>query len=261
METVLIYIFLFICGAAFASFIHVYVTRTINGESIIKPRSHCTNCGHVLAWYELIPVVSYIALKGKCRKCDVKIGTDALAVEIALGCLFMVVFARYGFSYESLIGFVISMVLISIMISDFKELIILDSTIVAGTVLYYMITFASLGLRGIYRSLLFGVFAFVIMFLIKILGDKLFRRESLGGGDIKLAFFMGSILPYNLFLSAIIVGSMCALPYAFYVSKSSGKRELAFGPFLVLGLLIVFLFKNDIINIIGSVVELERMFL
>lgn len=257
----LIYLFLFMCGASFASFIHVYVTRTLNNESIVKPRSHCTNCNHTLTPLELIPVFSYIFQRGRCSKCNHKIGADSLICEIFLGLLFVLVYMRYGYSYESLVGFLIASVLLSICISDFKEMIILDSTIVFGIIVYYTIIFSELGLRGIYKSFMYGVFAFVLLFLVKIIGDAVFKRESLGGGDIKLAFLMGSILPYNLFLSSLIIGSFIALPYALYKTNRETNRELAFGPFLALGLFIVFLFKNDIINVLDSLVNIERIIL
>lgn len=255
------YIFLFISGSVFASFIHLYVTRTLNDESIVLPRSHCTNCNHTLKWYELIPVVSYIIQKGRCSKCNTKIGKDSLISEILLGLLFMLVFKRYGLTYESLIGFIISATLLSICLSDFKEMVILDSTIIVAILFTYIIIFTSLGLRGIYHSFLYGIFAFVLLFVVKIIGDAVFKRESLGGGDIKLAFLMGSILPYNLFLISMALGSSIALPYALIFTQKKEKKELPFGPFLVIGLLVVFLFKNDIINVLETVLTVERIFI
>jgi len=226
----------------------------MNNESIVKPRSHCTNCNHTLKWYELIPIVSYLLQHGKCRKCQTKIGVSSLIAEISLGTLFLLIYMRFGLTYDTLLGFIISMALLAIFISDFKEMVILDSTIVTSTILVYIITFMEYGIRGMYKSFLYGIFGFVLMFVIKILGDALFKRESLGGGDIKLAFLIGSILPYNLFLISLVVGSTVALPYALIISIKDKTHELPFGPFLMLGLLIVFFFKNDIINILSLLV-------
>ena len=250
-----IYILVFITGTVLASFIHVYVTRLIKGESIIAPRSHCTNCNHVLSWYELIPVISYLALKGRCSKCNSKIGIDSFLSEIFTGLAFLLVFIIYGFNYDTLLGFLIVLVLLSIFLSDFKEMIILDSTIIVGILLEYLIIYLDGGLRSVYHSFMYGVFAFVLMFLIKILGDAIFKRESLGGGDIKLTFFMGSILPYNLFLISTMIGSSIALPYALYIAYTKKRSELAFGPFLALGLLVVFLLKNDIIKLLELIIK------
>lgn len=259
--TILIYIYLFIIGGVFASFIHLYVTRVLKSESIVLPRSHCTNCNHTLKWYELIPIVSYVIQKGRCSKCNHKIGPDSLICEIVLGLLFVIVYYVYGFTYETFIGFIIACTLLSVCISDFKEMIILDSTLITSIVLSYIVIFIEYGLRGVYKSFLYGIFAFVLMFLIKILGDAMFKRESLGGGDIKLAFLMGTILPYNLFLLSMVLGSFIALPYALSLTKKESSGELPFGPFLLIGLFIVFLFKNDIMNAVGFLGYWERILL
>lgn len=247
-----IYIFLFVLGACMASFIHLYVTRTIKGESIVTPRSHCPKCNHVLKFYELIPIVSFIVQKGRCRKCDSKIGMDSFALEICTGILFVIVYAIYGFTLNTLLGFVIVLAMMSIVLSDFKDMIILDSTIIVSTLCAYIIIFFQAGVRGIYKSFLYGIFGFVLLFVVKILGDAIFKRESLGGGDIKLSFLMGSILPSQLFLSSLFVGSCVALPYALFSTNIKKSKEFAFGPFLMIGLLIVFLFQNDIIKILET---------
>lgn len=254
--SIFIYVMVFITGTVFASFMHVYVTRLLKGESIVLPGSHCTNCNHVLSWYENIPIISYLALKGRCKKCNAKIGADSLAVEVLTGVLFVIVYSVYGFSYKSLLGFVLVLLLISIFLSDFKEMIILDSTLLVGMLSIYILKYLDLGLwDGLYKSFLYGIAAFITMFLIKVLGDAYFKRESLGGGDIKLAFLMGSVLPYNLFMVALIVGSLSALPYALYISSTKKTNELAFGPFLAIGLLVAYLFQSGILDILNMLIQ------
>ncbi len=251
-----IYILIFIFGTVFASFIHLYATRLSKGESIVTPRSHCPKCNHPLAWYELIPIFSYIFQHGRCKKCDAKIGVDSLITEILTGILFVIVYIFYGQSYRTILGFVLVLIMMSIFITDFKEMIILDSTLLVGGALICLIIFLDKGLwDGLYKSLLYGVFAFVLMFLVKVLGDAAFKRESLGGGDIKFAFLMGAVLPYNLFLIALVVASMSALPYALYTSLSKGSHELPFGPFLAIGLFTTFLFESNIAEILNILVS------
>lgn len=250
------YIFVFVLGSVLASFMHVYVTRLLAEQSIVKPRSHCTTCGHTLSWYELIPIVSYAIQKGRCRNCKAKIGIDSLLIEIITGLLFVVTFAIFGYTFKTLLGFVIVLIMISVFLSDFKEMIILDSTLIVGMILIYLLIYLDLGLwKGIYKSFLYGVFAFVLMIVVKVLGDAAFKRDSLGGGDIKLAFLMGSILPYNLFLISIVIGSTCALPYALYISITKKTNELAFGPFLVLGLYLTFILQNHILEFLNLLIN------
>lgn len=250
-----IYIVIFIFGTVFASFIHLYATRMLRAESIVSPSSHCPQCSHVLKWYELIPIVSYFIQGGRCRKCNTKIGCDSLVVEILTGVLFVLVYMFMGFSYKTVLGFILILIMMSVFITDFKDMIILDSTILVGTILAYIFIYLDLGIwDGVYKSILYGVFAFVFMFLVKVLGDAAFKRESLGGGDIKLAFLMGSVLPYNLFLISLVVASLSALPYAIYVSMTKGIHELAFGPFLTVGLFVTFLFQSDIVHILDLLI-------
>lgn len=240
------YILIFMLGAIFASFIHLYVNRTLKGESIVKPRSHCDNCGHQLKWYELIPILSFIIQKGKCSKCKSKIGIDSLLTEILTGTLFVISYTKYGWSYETILGFIISMILISIFISDFKEMIILDSTLAVGLILIFGLKFLIGGFSGLYKGFMYGIFGFVLMFLIKIVGDAVFKKESLGGGDIKLAFLIGFVLPYQHFLVILMLASIIALPYALYISISQKEHALAYGPFLMVAFYMTFLFQNEI---------------
>ena len=250
------YIVMFILGSILGSFICVYVNRSINGESIIKPGSHCDNCSYPLKPYDMIPIVSYILLRGKCRKCHKKIDPWAFISELGLGLLFMLSYHIYGLNISTLIAMTISCVLLSICISDFKYMTVLDTTISIGIILLILLVYLRGGIGEWYTSFLYGVFGFVLMFLIKVFGDYVFKKESLGGGDIKFAFLMGYILPYQEFLIALILGSTLALPYAFYItSKKGAGKELPFGPFLALGLLIVFLFENDIILLINNMMS------
>jgi len=242
MENILI----FFLGAIFASFIHLYVMRTLKGESIIKPRSHCDNCGHQLKFYELVPVISFIIQKGKCTNCKSKIGLSSLIAELLAGTLFVISYLKYGFTYETILGFVIAMLLISIIISDFKEMIILDSSLATALILITILKFLIGGFLGLYKGFLYGIFGFVLMFLIKIIGDAVFKKESLGGGDIKLAFLIGFVLPYQHFLIVLMAASFIALPYALYTSMSKKEHALAYGPFLMIGFFLAFLFQSEI---------------
>lgn len=241
-----IYIYVFFIGSAIASFLGVYVNRLLRGENFIFSRSHCENCHKTLKWYELIPVFSYIFQKGKCKNCKHEIGKDSLIYELLLGTMFLMSFIVYGFSYETLIGFVISSFFISVCMSDFKELIILDSSIVATIIILVILIVLNDGITGLYKSFLYGIFAFVLMFLVKIIGDYVFKRESLGGGDIKLSFITGMVLPYNLFLASLIIACIIAMPYALILTYKKKEVEVPFGPFLSFGLLLTFLLASQI---------------
>src|SRR5690554_5982803 len=114
----LLYINFFILGAVFGSFYNVVGLRITKGESIIKPRSYCPKCGHTLRFWELIPIVSYIFLVGKCQKCKSQISTKYMIFELLTGLLFMFSYYKFGFDWELLVCLVFISLLIIITISD-----------------------------------------------------------------------------------------------------------------------------------------------
>lgn len=238
---------MFYLGAILGSFFLVIGTRLPKEEDAIKGRSHCENCKHTLSWYELIPIFSYLFLKGKCLKCKKRISSDHLFVELITGLLYLIGYLKYGISLEYLTYIISVSVAIIIFISDLKYMIILDSPIIIGSILILIIRYFEVGLKGAFHSLLYGILLFVVMYLIKLLGDKLFKKESLGGGDIKLSFLMGILLGYSgigfrLGLIALIFSSFLALPYAIASLHLNKKNELPFGPFLISAAIIVYVF-------------------
>ena len=138
-----------------------------------------------------------------------------------------------------------------IFISDFSYYIILDSPLIISSILLFILKFIFFGYKDALISIVSGISLFLVMYLIKIIGDKLFKRESLGGGDIKLAFVIGYALGFRLSLIAIILSSFLALPYSVASLKLQKNNEVPFGPFLVSSLFIVFLFQDKFINILG----------
>ncbi len=241
-------IFYVIVGMLFGSFFLVVGSRMPKNESIITPRSHCEECGHVLKWYELIPVVSFVFLRGRCLKCGKKLSYLYPISELATGLLFGIAYLVYGMSYELIAAMIISSVLLIIFVSDFKYYIILDEPIIVGSLLILGFKWYYFGTKAMLFALLSGAILFGFMFLIKIIGDKVLKKESLGGGDIKLSFFIGVTLGLQLSFVALIVGSLLAFPYAFYIIFKKKTREIPYGPFLIAGTLIVFYLQNFIVT-------------
>ena len=221
-------IYLFIVGLFFGSFYNVVATRLPKNESIIKPGSHCENCKHRLTWYELIPVFSYIFLKGKCKKCKIKLSIQYPLVEILTGLLFMVSYLIFGVSYDTLISIVLVSLVILIFISDIKYYVILDEALIVAGVLLLL------------TNTLYGVCLFIIMLVVKLSGDKVFKKESLGWGDVKLSLIAGMVLGLYLGTVYIFLGAFIALPYSILLCIKKGNGMIPFGPFLGVSLLIVY---------------------
>lgn len=242
----MIYVLLFILGSVLGSFYLVAGMRGGKELSIVTPRSHCDSCGETLKWYHLIPIFSYIFLGGKCHKCHAKIPVSNIMVEFFTGVFFALSYMVYGYSLDTLISLIIISVLVITYITDFNYLIILNTPIILGTLGVIIIKYFQDGLVEASLSLLYGIILFLVMLFIKFSGDKIFKKESLGGGDIKLAIFIGSLLGLKFGLIALVISCFIALPYAMYVSLREKEKEIPFGPFLITAAFLVFLYSEQI---------------
>lgn len=238
MSVILIYLFIF--GLFIGSFYNVVALRLCKNESIIFPGSHCVNCNHKLAWYELIPVFSYIALKGKCKRCRIKISIQYPLVELLTGTLFALSYYIYGFSLETISSIILVSVAIIIYITDIKYMVILDEVVIIGGILLLIIRFIQGGIELLSMTLVNGAVIMLIFYIVKLLGDRVFKQESLGWGDVKLAALAGMYLGIKLGIAFLFLGSFLAFPYAVYLSIRRKVGMVPFGPFLVTSLLVLF---------------------
>ena len=253
MNTELIYIiFVFVIGIIFGSFYNVVGYRLPNNMSIAFPCSHCTNCNHELKFYELIPIISYIFLRGKCRKCNKKISIIYPIFEFITGILFLLSYLIFGFSIEFIIAITFISILIIITISDIKYYIIPDEVLLVGSVLLIIEFFVNslvneIGLvNGLFMPLLNGLGAFSLLYLFKILGDFVFKKESLGGGDIKLLFVIGLYLGFDMSIVAIFIASFIALPLSIISLIKDNNNVLPFGPYLSISSIVILLLQLDL---------------
>ena len=235
------------------SFYHVVATRLSNDESIIKPGSHCPRCNHFLKWYENIPIISYLLLRGKCSKCHSKIPISYLIAEIITGLLFAVCYHSFGMTVELLIALVFISSLIIIIISDIEYMIILDEVLITSTLIIIIIYIFGVSLEQAAYHIYSGIGAFLAMYAIKILGDKAFKKESLGGGDIKLMFLFGLVLGFPMSICTIFLATFIAFPISIIILFSSKENIIPFGPFLSMAAILILVSKfnlTDIINIL-----------
>ena len=237
-------ILIFILGLLFGSFYLVVGLRLPKGEDALFSRSHCDNCQHILKWYNLIPIFSFLGQKGKCPYCHEKISPLNIIVELATGFLFALGYLMYGLSYEFYLYLIVVSLMILIFITDFIYLIILDSPLIIGAILVIILKFIYLGLMPTLASILNGILLFLVMYLIQFLGSKLFKKESLGGGDVKFAFLIGLILDFPLGLVTLILSTFLALPYSVATLYMTKNHEVPYGPFLVGALFIVIVFLD-----------------
>ena len=238
-------IIVFIYGLLLGSFFNVVGYRLPNNMSIVKPGSFCPKCHHELKWYELFPVFSFLIQGGKCRKCKCKISLFYPFIELTTGILFLVAYLIFGFSFEFAIAILIASFLVIVIVSDFSYLIIPDEVTIFFTLVSILLHLYK-GFDVMLQSLLGSIFLFCVMYLIMFIGSKLLHEEALGGGDVKLMLFVGSILsPFNG-LFEIFVASCLASPAALISYFSKKNRVIPFGPFILLALLIMFYISFDV---------------
>lgn len=249
MDVIVVY--LFIAGLFFGSFFNCIANRLSKNESIIRPGSHCENCKHELAWYELIPVFSYIFLRGRCKKCHTKLSIWYPLTEIITGLLFAISYIRFGFTIETLISITIVSILIITFISDISYYIILDEVVFIGLLIMVVLMYFNAGITGLIKSFIGCIFIGGVMTLIKLIGDKAFKTESLGWGDIKLSLIAGFILGIRLGAVYIFLGSLIALPFGIILSFKSKSKIIPFGPFLSISLIIIYWFSPVFYSILN----------
>lgn len=246
MELYYVIIF-FILGTIFGSFYHVVGYRLPKNESLLNPKySYCPNCNKRLKWYELIPIFSYLLQFGKCRNCKSEISVFYPFIEIVTGLLFAVSYYSFGFSYELIISLVLVSFFSIVIVSDLSYMIIPDEVTLVCSIIIIVVNFLNLGLKNGLLQLGSGVLTFLVMYLIMMLGSFLFKREALGGADVKLMFISGLVLHPVLGLFVIFIGSAIALPASILIYAINKENIIPFGPFLVASILLFYLLKVDI---------------
>ena len=233
------------------SFYHLVATRLSNDESIISPGSHCPNCNHKIKWYENIPIISYLFLKGRCSECKNKIPLSYLIVEIVTGSLFAVCFHSFKLSFDLVIALIFISSLIIVIVSDIEHMIILDEVLMVSSLIIVVLYIIFIGVEQAAYHIYAGIGAFVTMYAIKIIGDKLFKKESLGGGDIKLMFIFGLVLGYPLSLCTIFLATFIAFPIALFILFSDKENIIPFGPFLSMAAIIILISKINIMDVLN----------
>lgn len=240
---ILYLIIFFILGSLMGSFLTVIGLRLPKKENFTTTHSHCDSCGHVLYLYEMIPIISYLIQKGKCRYCKAKIDILSTFIELFTGLLFAVAFYAFGFSYELLIALGIVSLLMTVVVSDITYLIIPDELLIFFSIYFIIIQILNLGIVGAFYKILTGLFLFSIMYLIMIIGNKVLKKESLGGGDIKMMFVFGLILDPLVGVVSLFLGSIIALPISLVLLIKQKENVIPFGPFLLIALTCLYFFQ------------------
>ena len=243
-------IVIFIFGLILGSFYTVVGERLPEGKSIVNPPSHCPNCNHRLGILELIPVFSFLFLGGKCKKCRSKIPVLSTIIEVLTAMLFLIAYIRFGICIKLFIAIIFISMLVIIIVSDIRYMVICDEVLIIGNILIFILLIISIGFKASMMSLIYGIASLLIMLSIKTLGDIIFKKESMGGGDIKLMFTFGLVLGIPSSVASIFLASFIGLPISLIMMKKNSSHELPFGPYLSIAAIILLLSGVDVVNVL-----------
>jgi leader peptidase (prepilin peptidase)/N-methyltransferase len=235
-------------GLAVGSFLNVVIYRLPRRKSLIRPRSSCPGCGSEIRWYHNVPLLSYLMLRGRCRQCGVKISPRYPLVEACTALLFLFFFWRYGLSVTTVGFWLFGAALLAVFFIDLEHQLIPDMITIPGVGVGVVLAVVSDHLSVL--SSLTGVLAGGGSFLLLAwVGQRLFKKESLGGGDIKLAAMMGAFVgPLRIFLVFVlsaVLGLLVSLVVLMISTRFRRERLLPFGPFLVLAALLVVFYGQE----------------
>lgn len=242
-EQIIFYIIIFLYGIVIGSFLNVCIYRLPQKENIAKVRSHCMNCGYQLRWYDLVPVFSYLCLRGRCRKCKEKISIQYPVIEALNGVLYCIIFAEYGFSIETLLYALLFSALITLSVIDFRtyEIPLGINIFILALGLVRVVTDYTNWLG--YAIGLFCVSGFLYLIYLVTKG------RGIGGGDIKLMAVCGILLGWKLVILSFVLGCIIGSVIHLIRMKVSGEGHvLAMGPYLAVGVMISTLYGERLIH-------------
>jgi leader peptidase (prepilin peptidase)/N-methyltransferase len=283
MSLPLIQVYAAIVGAAIGSFLNVCVYRWPNGLSVISPRSRCPNCEQSIAWYDNIPILGYLILRGRCRGCRERISIQYPLVELATALIWLAAVALFGVSFEALRAASFLTLLLGIALTDAKHMVIPDhfslGGMVIGLILAAVLTdfarfseFADLGhsdmiMAGgmllwlgtvldafpILKFLTGAVVGYLLMLGVAYAGEKAFRKPALGLGDVHMMAMVGAFVGISGMLLTVLLGSVLGLLIGVPISWIRGKlvrlgTYLPLGTFLAMGAAITYIWGETIIG-------------
>jgi leader peptidase (prepilin peptidase)/N-methyltransferase len=250
MDTVTL-ILIILLGLALGSFANVCIYRIPQRKSILLPSSFCPKCGAKIRIYDNIPILSYIILKGKCRECQARISIQYPLVEFLTAALLVSTYLHFGLTWEFAARGIFVILMVLTFFIDLKHRIIPDVLTFPGIILGFALSFVVKS-PSVLNSLLGIVVGGAMFYLAAILGELLFKKESMGGGDIKLAMLLGAFLGWKnillvLFLSAFL-GSLIGGIALFFSKDVKETRTIPFGPFLALAAVIAMFVGDAVIS-------------
>jgi leader peptidase (prepilin peptidase)/N-methyltransferase len=250
-ETVFI-IYLTLVGAALGSFLNVCLYRWPAGESVIRPRSRCPGCGKGIAWYDNVPIVGWLVLRGRCRSCGIPISIQYPLVELAVAVIWLGMALWHGVGLEAVRGAVLLTILLGIALIDARHQIIPDQFSLGGAAVGLLLAAWPGGLPFT-TALIGAAVGYGLMWAVKLGGEALLRKPALGVGDIHMMAMIGAFLGVGGALLTVLLGSVLGLLIGVPLAWLKGRLEamgtyLPLGTFLAMGAVVAYLWGAPIID-------------
>jgi leader peptidase (prepilin peptidase)/N-methyltransferase len=236
-------------GLMLGSFMNVCIYRLPRGLSPVRPRSGCPNCGHMLAWYENVPVVSYLVLRGRCRKCRVAISPMYPIIEAITGAVFLAGYLWYGPSALLIVRLAFAWAMIALFVIDYQHQILPNVITIPGIVIGILSNI--LAGPGWIASIIGAAVGAGSLYAIAEIYYRVRHEEGLGMGDVKMLGMIGAFLGWKLVLLTLVISSFLGSIVGVFVlvsRKESLKYAMPFGTFLAVGALVASVVGDAILD-------------
>lgn len=255
MPYIIFNIFIFILGAIVGSFLNVCIWRLPQGKSIIFPSSHCPKCKHAIPWFDNIPLISFIILKARCRFCGERISARYFIVEFLTAALFLGFFILFGANLKFVIFSLFGASLIVASFIDLEHQIIPDEITLGGFVIGIILsalfpkTFGVFSIKeSLMNSLLGALIGSGAIFLTGVIGKMIFKKDAMGGGDVKFMAMIGAFLGWKKVLLTFFIAPFFGTVVGIVVLIKNKSHLIPYGPFLSLAAFVALIFGDRILR-------------
>ena len=233
-------------GLMIGSFLNVCTLRWPEDESVVFPGSHCPKCGEPIRWYDNVPVLGYVLLRGRCRACREPISLQYPLVELATGLVWAGMFSYAGLSFEALRGTLLLTILFGIALTDARFYIIPDQVSLGGLVLGLGLAFLPGGIDAL-DALIGAIVGFGLLGSVAVVGKWMLKKDAMGLGDIKMMAMVGAFLGWAGVLLTVFLGALLGAVIFGPISYKT-KKLVPFGIFLAAAAAITYGFGSEIID-------------